>query len=480
MTAAASRYDVFLSHNSQDKPHVEQIAQRLVGEAKVRPFLDKWHLVPGAPFQPELAAALDDSATVAVFFGPAGNGPWHHEEMQVALMRAVREKKEFRVIPVLLPQADASSIPAFLQLRTWVDFSDGIASEIAFKRLVAGIWGLATEFEGIKLPDKPAPYRGLLHFEFKHARFFFGREQEIGPTKDKPNLVDKLRVNRFVAVVGSSGSGKSSIVRAGLLPRLADDVISGSRQWRTITFTPNSDPFRSLANALASHLPAADRGPAVTSLLAQLDEPERGLRNTLETWFADSAAPLLLFVDQFEELFTHAPSVQADAAARQRYDERINRFIRQLAHEVLRPGGRFRAVITVRADFMPHCLRVPELKNLLQDRQLLLGELAKDDEALREIIQRPAHEVGAMLETGLMEVLLADVHSQTGALPLLEHALSELWRARRGPWLTLDAYKKSGGVGGALRTRAEETLQQLTGKPQQQIARRPSRGGSPR
>ena len=71
-----------------------------------------------------------------------------------------------------------------------------------------------------------------MHFEAEHARFFFGREQEIGPTKDKPNLIDKLRVNRFVAVVGSSGSGKSSIVRAGLLPRLAQDAIPGSRHWR--------------------------------------------------------------------------------------------------------------------------------------------------------------------------------------------------------------------------------------------------------
>lgn len=471
MTAAASRYDVFLSHNSQDKPLVAQLAGRLVAEAKVRPFLDEWHLFPGEEWLPKLEAALRDCATVAVFFGPTGNGPWHEVEMQVALMRAVREKQEFRLIPVVLPEADAGAIPDFLQLRTWVDFRDGIASEIAFKRLVAGIRGQAMHFEGIELPDEPAPYRGLLHFEAEHARFFFGREQEIGPTEDKPNLVDKLRVHRFVAVVGSSGSGKSSTVRAGLLPRLDADVIPGSRQWQTITFAPGRDPYRSLANELVRELPAAERGPAVRDLLAQFEERDVGLRNTLETWFADTSAPLLLFIDQFEELFTHAPNARTDAAARRRYDERIGRFIRQLADEVQRPDGRFRAVITLRADFIPHCLRVTDLKNLLQERQMLLGELATDDQALREIIQRPAHEVGAMLETGLMEVLLADVHSQTGALPLLEHALSELWRARRGPWLTLDAYKTSGGVGGALRKRAQETLQRLTG-PQQQIARR--------
>ena len=119
-------------------------------------------------------------------------------------------------------------------------------------------------------------------------------------------------------------------------------------------------------------------------------------------------------------------------AARDKYDERVGRFVRQLAHEILRPDGRFRVVITLRADFMPHGLRMPEFRGLLQDRQLLLGELASDEAALREVIQRPAQEVGAMLETGLMDVLLADVRRQTGALPLLEHALSELWRKRRG------------------------------------------------
>jgi hypothetical protein len=114
----ATLYDVFLSHNSQDKPLVEQIAQRLVDEAKLRPFLDQWHLIPGESWQEKLPKAIGQSSTVAAFIGPSGNGPWHHEEMQLALMQAVREKKEFRVIPVLLPEADAHSIPAFLQLRT--------------------------------------------------------------------------------------------------------------------------------------------------------------------------------------------------------------------------------------------------------------------------------------------------------------------------------------------------------------------------
>ncbi len=460
----ATHYDVFLSHNSQDKLLVEQLARRLVNEAKLRPFLDTWNLIPGVAWQTELAEALQASQTAAIFIGPTGNGSWHHEEMQLALNLAVRERNDFRLIPVLLPGAQSETLTGFLQLRTWVDFREGVNNDIAFSRLVAGIQGKATPVDGLTLSDEPAPYRGLMQFTSEHAHIFFGREQ------DTQRLIDKLRTHRFVATVGSSGCGKSSIVGAGMLPRLAQDDIPGSRHWRTVAFTPADDPWRSLAVALASAQPPEKRGAIVADLRQQFDEPETGLRHTLETWFAD-ASELLLFVDQFEELFTHAPKASTNVGARNAYDERVGRFVRQLAHDVLRSDSRLRVIITLRADFMPHALRIPELKSLLQDRQVLLGELATDEAALREVIQRPAQAVGAMLETGLMELLLADVRRQRGALPLLEHALSELWRERRGPWLTLAAYKKTGGVSGALAQRAEDTLQRLT-VPQQHIARR--------
>jgi WD40 repeat protein/energy-coupling factor transporter ATP-binding protein EcfA2 len=468
--AGVPYFDVFLSHNHDDKAAVEQIATRLVEEAALRPFLDKWHLVPGLEWQSELSESLERSSTVAVFFGPTGNGPWHHEEMQLALMKAVREKKEFRVIPVILPQADPTSIPPFLQLRTWVDFSEGIHSDVAFKRLVAGVLGRASDFEGIRIPDEPAPYRGLMPFKTEHARFFFGRDQDIGPTSSRPNLVDKLRAGRFVAVVGMSGSGKSSIVRAGLLPRLAQDVIAGSRRWKIITFSPADDPFRSLAHALVAHLPQPQRPRAAEELFIQLTSLTVGLRKTLENWL-DVDCEALLFIDQFEEVFTHAPNRRSGTAVRQKYEDLITSFAHQFATEVLRPGGRLRGVITVRADFIEPCLQIPDLKALLQDRQLLLGELGKDTVALREVIQRPAQEVGAMLETGLTEVLLADMGRQSGALPLLEDTLLELWRTRRGPWLTHSSYKALGGLAGALERRADQVFLGLD-QSQREIARR--------
>jgi hypothetical protein len=138
-------YDVFLSHQSGDKPLVESIAMRLVNEQGLRPFLDKWHLIPGAPWQEALEEALDRSKTCAVFLGPGGLGPWENEEMRAALEERVRNKS-FRVIPVLLPGAepkDEKTLPRFLRRLTWVDFRGGLNDPDTFQRLIAGIRGVA-------------------------------------------------------------------------------------------------------------------------------------------------------------------------------------------------------------------------------------------------------------------------------------------------------------------------------------------------
>jgi hypothetical protein len=139
------KYDVFLSHRSDDKPLVEALAQRLEDKEGLRPFLDKWHLVPGEPWQEALEKALDSSATCAVFLGPSGLGTWENEELRSALDDRVHNRS-LRVIPVLLPGADIkdkTTLPRFLRLLAWVDFRSGLDDREAFRRLVAGIQGKA-------------------------------------------------------------------------------------------------------------------------------------------------------------------------------------------------------------------------------------------------------------------------------------------------------------------------------------------------
>jgi hypothetical protein len=210
--AEQKSFDVFLSHNSEDKSAVEMLAARLEDEAHIRPFLDKWHLIPGNPWQEELERALDSSRTCAVFIGPAGIGSRENEEMRSALDTLVGQPT-FRVIPVLLPGAvmpERGRLPRFLSRLTWVDFRgpNGVQDTDAFSRFVAGINGTAPG-RGTELSPAPflieCPYRGLEVFEEEHARFFFGREATI------QHLVESLRPTRFLAVLGPSGSGKSSV-----------------------------------------------------------------------------------------------------------------------------------------------------------------------------------------------------------------------------------------------------------------------------
>lgn len=139
-----SDFDVFLSHSNPDKPAVEEIARRLEDEAGLKPFLDKWHLVPGEPWQEALEEALANAACCAVFVGPGGITPWEHEEMRTAIGWRVSSRK-FRVIPVLLPgstQLVQDKLPSFLLRTTWVDFRGGLDDVEAFQYLVSGIKGI--------------------------------------------------------------------------------------------------------------------------------------------------------------------------------------------------------------------------------------------------------------------------------------------------------------------------------------------------
>ncbi len=452
-------YDVFLSHNSADKPAVQVLAERL-REAGLKPFLDVWHLTPGQSWQRELAEALAASASTAVFFGPASEGAWHSEEAHLALDWSVQRPENHRVIPVLLPGADKASVDEFLKLRTWVEFREGLDDDLAFRRLVAAIKGEAVEIGAFELHPEVDPYRGLERFEPEQAEFFHGR------AGDTQRLVDKLAAGGFVAVVGASGSGKSSLVRAGLLPALARDAIPGSGTWHRIVFLPGRDPSRSLARRLASDVEREDRARVVDEIANRIDGSRDGLRDTIATWFANEPAPVLLVIDQFEEIFTHDRSTPR---THRREDDPIRAFSRNLSALLDDTELGIKIVVTLRADFLDRCLEYPELKDLLQDRQYLLGELG--DEALREVIVQPAMAVGAFFEKGLVELILRDVKGQAGVLPLLQHALDELWRARRGPWLTVAAYDASGGVTGALRRRAQSTYEALRTDEERDIAR---------
>ena len=240
---AIYRYDVFLSFSSADRPAVEELARRLEAQGLAL-FFDEWEMIAGRPSQVVLAEAMRDSKTCAVFLGPSRLGPWQKEEIQVAIGQRVGDP-EFHVIPVLLPGAerprrgDVAHLD-FLINGTWVEFARTLDEEQAFNRLVCGIKGLKHDHRrGREIDPNRCPYRGLEAFRPDDAAFFFGRANlTTWLVSDLRRELRSAQGVRLLAVLGPSGSGKSSVVLAGLVPRLKEGSIAGSERWPIAVLRP--------------------------------------------------------------------------------------------------------------------------------------------------------------------------------------------------------------------------------------------------
>lgn len=447
---STKRFDVFLSYAGSDRQAVAQIAERLL-ELRIEPWWDHWSLSPGGLWQDEIVEGLYASEACAVIIGPGGLANWSRREVDVALDRAASDRS-FRVFIVLLPGAPELSRRdlAFLRTRSWVDLHGGVADRDGIENLVCAITGTPRNREGSVTPPGACPYRGLERFDEEHAEFFFGRDD------DTAMVTEKLKASRFLAVLGPSGSGKSSLLRAGLVPAVRRGRLVGSETWTIAVFTPGPRPTVTLAVQLARLFP----GGALQDTLDRLDEDRRTLDLAICQGLADSLPGdrVLLVVDQFEELFT----VCADEAAR-------TAFLANLLHAATVPNGRMVAVVGMRADFYHRCAAYPELRALVADWQHLVGPL--DAEGMRQAVEEPARRVELEIEAGLVDTILADVGERPGTLPLLEHVLLELWGRRRGSMLTLEAYVATGGLDGALGKRADDIYAGFSSH-QQQIARR--------
>ncbi len=453
-----ARFDVFLSHATTDKPLVEELARRLARE-NLRPWLDKWNLIPGTAWQPEIEAVLADCLTCAVIIGSGGIGPWHHEEMRLAIGRRVEDREHsFRVIPVLLPgveRPERSKLPGFLTATTWVEFRDTLDDSEAFHRLLCGIRGEEPKGgPGGAILEGQNPYRGLELFDVEHAPLFFGREALtewlLDALKRKPSAVE----NRFLAIVGASGSGKSSLARAGLLAALKDGKLVGSAAWPRAICRPGAEPFFSLAKALTGLAPESVSAVVFDRLQGRKDG-ERSLHVAAGLVLGEPprAERLVVLVDQFEEVFT----LCNDEAERRD-------LIANLLHAATVAGGRTIVVLTMRADFYPRCASYANLAAALSDHQVLVGPMTEDE--LRRAIDRPARLAGLEPEPGLVELLVDDIRGRAGALPLLQFALQEVWRRRENYRLTIRTYREIGGIEGALQRKADAVYDSFT--PQQQ------------
>ncbi|HSF80558.1 MAG TPA: BTAD domain-containing putative transcriptional regulator [Anaerolineales bacterium] len=323
---------------------------------------------------------------------------------------------------------------------------------------------VATALGDMPAPGAP-PYKGLHYFDEQDAELFFGRElltarlvSHLGLMHTTTLMTDGASTGRFLAVVGASGSGKSSLVRAGLIPaikrgqKLADDTTppEGCTAWQVSILTPTAHPLQSMALSLTQE------EQSLTAALTLMDDFQRDKRClhlfASRSVLASGRRRLLLIVDQFEELFT----LCKDEAERVAF---VDNLLAAMAVE-----GPTLVVIVLRADFYAHCARYPQLRQALCERQEFIGPM--DQQELTKAIEEPARHGGWEFEPGLVELILRDASDEPGMLPLLSHALLETWERRKGRLLTLQGYAETGGVRGAIARTADAVFTRLS--PEQQ------------
>jgi WD40 repeat protein/DNA-binding SARP family transcriptional activator len=284
--------------------------------------------------------------------------------------------------------------------------------------------------------DLRNPYKGIRAFTSADARDFFGR----GELTER--LVARLNepgpVGRFLAVVGPSGSGKSSVVNAGLVPAIRRGALGEERASWVAEMFPGPHPIDEVSAALLR----VSTSPA-PRLHDVVDGGTRGLLDAVEL-VTSGDSQIVLVVDQFEELFTLTTN-----------DRERELFLEGIRVATADPRSRLRVIVTLRADFYDRPLVYPRFGELLAARTEAVPPMTPDE--LEQAIRAPAEQEGVWPEPGLVAEMIADVAHQPGGLPLLQYALTELFERREGDRLTLDAYHAIGGVAGALSAKAERT-----------------------
>ena len=317
-----------------------------------------------------------------------------------------------------------------------------IATDVIDLQLVRELSRIHDATGGIASNDPlHPPFKGLASFDVADAADFFGRERLIA------EIIAKLAGTNLLAIVGPSGSGKSSAMRAGLVPALAGGILEGSERWIRVLLRPGQHPVRELDRALFSSAPDELR-----SKLEGTDEPLSALLEALP-----DGGRFVVTVDQFEEVFTAC-----------RDENERGSFISTLTEAARDPAARSLILIAIRADFYGRCAAYPELAELVGASHVLVGSMTPEE--YRRAIEQPARRAGLLVDAPLVDALVAEVADEPGGLPLLSTALLELWRRRDGRAIRVEAYLETGGVRGAVARLAEDTFGSFT-EDQQVIAR---------
>ncbi|MFI5978926.1 hypothetical protein [Streptomyces sp. NPDC051452] len=379
---------------------------------------------------------------------PEGDGPVVRFAAELRALRQAAGSPSYRdlaarahySVATLSSAAGGRKLPSLEVTRGYVSACGGDLErwEALWHRTAAGLSaeGKAADATAPAAARDDSPYPGLASFGSRHSRFFFGRERVV------EQLRGRLTDQRFIALFGASGAGKSSVLHAGLSPRLR------SEGQVVVTLTPGARPLEELAVRLADHV-ATTPG----HLLEEMRADPANLRLVLRQIVTGGPGrgEVVLIIDQFEELFTLCRS-----------DEERDHFIDVLLLAAGADSRTSRVVLGVRADFYAHCIEHADLARTIDDAMVTLGPM--NSEELHRAICRPADAVGCRVEGRLLAYLIAQAQGNAGMLPLLSHALLETWRHRRGTLLTMDACRTAGSIEHALAHTAERFYEALSAR----------------
>ena len=460
-------YDVFLSYARSDEAAAAELNSWLRDQG-LSTFFDRSELRPGLRWVPALEDAIGRSRAVAILIGEHGIGNTQQYEREIALIRQASHAA-FPVIPVLMPGCDYPPT-GFLQLLTWVDLSKErrvLQQRESLEALRVALRGETAAWAASAVRASICPYRGLEPFREEDAAFFCGRDDAVR------ELVARVDEYPFVAVVGPSGSGKSSLVFAGLIPALRKQ--GRSTMWDVVALRPGKSPLTALAEAF--DVPPDDAGPIAIDMWLEREAAayragEQGMLVRVVDRRLDSAQEkpdrLLIYVDQWEELYAMAPEPEDKERANQ-HSADVEKFVALLIAAASGPESRVSVVLTVRADFYSLLIGNSLISAFLPRNQVNISPMRLND--LRSAIETPAKYSGLSFSPPeLVDWILHDVGSKEGGLPLLQFALKETWQLCEGHKLTAEAYVKVGGVAGALQKTAQYSYEMLS--PAQQVAAR--------
>lgn len=443
---------LFISYAREDLDFVNRLRTDLASR-HVPYWIDREGLPPGTPnWERAIRAAIRESSAVLWVVSPSA-----YESPYVDSELAVAELHHRRIYPIWA--AGDNWIACVPLGKHGIQYADmrGERYQTGLKELLAALGkadsALAMPVEVVpKLPtgrEPRNPYKGLLAFKPEDAGDFFGRTELVN------KLVARLQAQlsegrpRFLAVLGPSGSGKSSVVMAGLLPALQKGAIGGSENWRILPpMVPGLHPVEHLADALARLMPTPDPATMLTRLVT------RGLDYLVDSFDMLPARQIVLYIDQFEELFT----LTADDAERQR-------FIGLLTGAATEPNSKLIVILSMRADFLDYPLNVPQLAPLFNAYNELVQPMRIAE--LRDAILRPAllPDVGLTFDDELVGDIVFALRGQDkaleGALPLVQFTLERLFAEREGTRLTRTAYQRMGGVEGAIGAHCEAVFTAL-------------------